>query len=528
MKNIICNILLLLPLICFSQQTFDKHYTFTTWTIGNQVLEIPGQGYIVVGVNDSLAFDSLGIPTYDYWSGLILKLDYNGDTIKSFEIGNKDTLFQTLYGKNSDDFFRTAILTDDGNILVGGETQSYNANFLYDYDLWLLKFNLNLDLLSLRTFGIPDSAIGMSTASGNKLHNGGIVLPGFQNYLGFSNSQFHISAFDSSGTLVFHQRILPLLNGQLLGAVETIDSGYMTTGLLYNNIFSSDLSPIVIKTDSVGNVEWYHVLPYSGDMHGAHDITRTNDGNCVYTWANVVYSSGAVNKVWDFHATKIDILGNEIWTKEYGYTFDYYQRIKETPNGNLMMVGWFTDTIGFGKQAYLMLCDANGDSLWTRKISGEPGTSPASMPICYDGTFTSDGGYILTGQTFCCNFTPNFGWTSSLWILKTDSLGLITSVINLPKPDLQHASLSNPYPNPTRDKCTITTLIPPTNENTQGEKGAFLILFDLQGRQLQKVEVDVGLNQTIIDLSTYVSGEYVVALSIDGFNAGTKKIILQK
>jgi len=503
-----------------SQQNFDRYYTFNTWTNGTQVLEIPGEGFFVVGYNDSLSFDINGQPLLDYYQGIIVKLDYNGDTIKTFQLGNKDTIYTYLYGSNSDDSFRTAVLSDDGNILVGGETQSYNATNYYDYDLWLLKFDPDLNLIFNKQFSLPDSQIVVGFAQGRKNRFGGLVLPGNQQNFSGSIYQFNLSSFDSLGNLIFHQAILPLFNGSLFGVTETSDRGYICVGQKCNFCFLSDLSPIVIKTDSLGNVDWYQILPYSGDINTAYDVVNTQDGNYVYTWGNVVLAPGAQHKVWKMHFTKIDLSGNEIWTKEYGYSFDYLQRIKELPNGNLMLTGWFRDTLAFSKQAMLTVCTNNGDTLWSRKFSGDP----VGNIKCMDGGFTSDGGFILTGETYCCNFTPNLGWTSSLWVLKTDSLGLITSVINLPKPELNLTSLSAPYPNPTSNKCTITTLIPP-GDNYMSGSDYYILVFDLLGRQLEKIKITYGLIQTILDFSMYENGEYVIALSINGFNAGTKKVI---
>lgn len=518
-------LLFFVPVFCFSQQVFEKYFTMSTFTSGDKVIEIPGIGYFIVAFNDSVAVDSLGIPFMDFVSGKICKLNYQGDTVKVFNIGNEDTLFRSLYGQNSDDFSRDLILTDDGNLLVIGETESYNASFLYDYDLWLLKFNTNLDLLWMKNFSIPDSSLNIQFGESCKLANGNFVIPGTINYMNTIEYHFRLTEFDTNGNLVFSKSLLPNDLGFLIGVVETSTHGFIATGYIYNNISNNDLSPIVIKTDSLGNVEWHHILPYSGDIHLAQSITKTNDGNYVYTWENVFYRPGALHKVYMMHATKIDELGNESWTKDYGYTFDHYQRIKELPNGNLMMVGKFTDTLGMGPQGLLILCNSNGDTLWTRKFSGEPGISFAPIPRCYDGIFTSDGGFILSGETACCNFTPNLGWTSSLWVVKTDSLGLITSVSDLPNPETGNTIISLPYPNPCHERCTITTLVPPENANTSGERGIYLLLFDLQGKQLKKIEIGIGLYQTSIDMNDLSTGEYIIALSVNGFNRGVKKVV---
>jgi len=519
------SIFLLLPVLLFSQNVFEKYYTFDTWTRGDQVLEIPGQGYFIIGSNDSLAFDSItGQPTTDYYQGIIVKLDYNGDTLKTFQIGNADTMYTHLFGSNSDDEFRTAIVTDVDHILVGGVTQSYNADNFYDYDNWLLKFDTSLNLIWNKQFSVPDSQILINYASGRKLSNGGIVIPGAIRHFTNHPTQFRLSSFDADGIPLLLKTILPNLSGEFLGACGTSDGGYMAAGMLFNVIQHSNLSPIVVKTDSTGNVDWYHVLPYNGEMHQADDVMQTDDGNYIYTWANVVWRSGA-KKVWIPHLTKIDIHGNEIWTKDYEYSFDMLRRIKPLANGNFMVTGWYTDTLGTGRQVLLQLFDTSGNTLWSRKFDGP---NPRRTIIGMDGTNTSDGGYILTGETYCCNFTPNFAWTSSLWVLKTDSLGLITSVSNVISPVQQGAAIGNLFPNPATDYCSVNTLIPPTEYMGYGEKGAYLLLFDLQGKQLQKIEVSEGLNHTRIDLSLYANGEYLVVLAVDGFNAGTKKVVVQR
>lgn len=517
MKIVYALILLISALQTNAQQVFERYYTFNTWSTGERVLEIPGTGYITIGWNDSLSFDSTGsIPLADYYQGLITKIDYNGDTIKTAQIGVGDTLYTFLFGYDSNDFFRSGIITADGSVIVTGTTQSYNPESLYDYDLWLLKYDQNLDTLWTNRFSIPDSAFDIYNSRAIETNNGGIAMVGNQHTF-FGGRQGMIAVFDSSGNLNFHQRILPQSYSELLGVAQTSDNGFICSGVFLNNL-GGNSSPLIIKTDSLGIEQWHYTLPYSGDLHFAHTITKTQDGNYVFTWGNVVITSGASNKVWMYHATKIDEQGNQIWTKDYTYSFEAGLRVTELPNANLMFSGLFSDTLSFGVDALLMICDSNGDTLWTRKFRD----NIHNGILCWDGNFTSDGGYILTGQTYCCNFTPNLGWTSSLWILKTDSLGLITSVPDELQPNLSQVLLGESYPNPSGNNVYISSIIPPDIHN------ASLLLFDVMGKQLQEIKIEAGSNQTEIDLSEYASGEYIVALSVDGFNAGTKKIIVQR
>ena len=475
-----------------AQNGFENHYTFNTFSNGEGVLEIPGSGYYIIGWNDSVVVDNNGA-SISYVEGLIVRINYYGDTIKTYHAGWGDTLYHLLYGYDSNDIFRSGIITDDTNLLITGYTQSYNPQNYYDNDLWILKLDRNLDTIMTSTFSIPDSALATWNTVALKNNQDGIVIGGYQSDFPNGIKQSQITAFDSNGNLKFHQRLLPNSLSWLQGVAQTTDGGYIAVGA-YVNIFPNDCSPLVIKVDSQGNYNWHYLLPFSGDYHFAESITKTQDGNFVFTWANAVQNAGAVHKVYLYHATKIDQSGNQIWTKDYTYSNDPAFRVKELPNKNLIMGGLFVDTLGTAncRQALLILCDSLGDTLWTRTFYEFP--NPIS-PLISDFNYTSDGGFILTGNTPCCNFSQNFGWTPSVWVLKVDSLGLITAVNNLPNSDVPSNSLGVVYPNPTSNSCVVSTIISPEIEN------ALLVLYDMNTKQLQEIKIGNGFNQTKIDLS---------------------------
>jgi len=50
----------------------------------------------------------------------------------------------------------------------------------------------------------------------------------------------------------------------------------------------------------------------------------------------------------------------------------------------------------------------------------------------------------------------------------------------------------------------------------------------MQGKQLQNIDISTGLNHTRIDLESYSKGEYIVVLVLDGYNAGARKIVVQR
>lgn len=511
----------------FSQSAFDRYYTFDKWTRSNKVIEIPGEGYYAIGHNSILFFDSLNQPSGGQNLGIIVKLDNNGDTVETFQIGGNDTMYHYLYGGDSDDFFRAGCVLNDG-FVAAGETQSYNAQNYYDYDLWLVKFNSNLDTLWSQTFSVPDSQIITSgTANMIQLSNGDFAIPGSQrNYLTWGNRHGHLTVFDSTGNLKKHFRFTNPSSSTIIGVAEASNNGFILSGIKFNG--TNDESPLIFKIDSSGNTVWMTVLPYSGDLHFAQNIIRAQDGNYIYVWANVYFPVGAQYKMWYYHATKINEQGGEIWTKNYVYSYDGSQYIREMADGKLMISGWYTDTLGNGKQALLMLCNSNGDSIWSRKFNGPSGTNSGTFLICMDGIPTVDTGVLLGGESYCCNYDSILGYhTSSMWLLKIDSLGLIELGFN--EPFVNNSQIGIPYPNPSSTQTTVTVLVPPTNHNgITGEKGAQLLIFDMQGRQLQKHLLQTGLNTLTIDVSSLASGEYLCVLALDGYNAGGRKFIVNR
>ncbi|MBP7270456.1 MAG: hypothetical protein KBB38_09160, partial [Bacteroidia bacterium] len=134
-------------LSAIAQRTFERHWTFNNWSAGERVLEVPGSGYYTIGWNDSLSFDSLGQPQIDYFEGLVTHFDYDGNAIKAFRYGNDDTLFNRLFGGNSDDSFITGVVDSNNRLFLAGWTQSYGVQSFYDYDFWLVKLDTNFNII---------------------------------------------------------------------------------------------------------------------------------------------------------------------------------------------------------------------------------------------------------------------------------------------------------------------------------------------------------------------------------------------
>jgi len=101
------------------------------------------------------------------------------------------------------------------------------------------------------------------------------------------------------------------------------------------------------------------------------------------------------------------------WTRTYGGADDDLGRsVQQTSDGGYIVAGW-TDSYGAGGfDAYLIKTNASGDTLWTRTYGGAGDDYGRSVQQ------TSDGGYIVVGETFSFSIDA-----SDVYLIKTNASG---------------------------------------------------------------------------------------------------------
>lgn len=264
--------------------------------------------------------DSVWNFTTDYW---ILYLD---------SMGNK--LWDKSYGGLGDDVVRSACITTDGNILVGGMAQA--------------------------TVGgdVTDTSRG-------------------------GNNDYWVIKLDTSGNKIW-DRLYGGNNDENLRAIKpTPDGGAIICGWTYSGQ-SGDVSEPpkgfsdtwLVKIDSAGNKQWDKRYGGSGascDLLGS-DILKYEDG---YLVAAIVNST-AINDVSepsfggnDYWVMKIDSIGNKRWDKRFGGNgIDEFPKITVLPDNSVVVVGYSdsdTSSIktdgGYGLEDYWAIRFKYNDSL---------------------------------------------------------------------------------------------------------------------------------------------------------------------
>jgi hypothetical protein len=197
-------------------------------------------------------------------------------------------------------------------------------------------------------------------------------------------------------------------NTQVCRSVQqTSDGGYVLGG--YGQpVGSLNHDMVLIKTDSMGRLEWERTFGGAYEDEGKA-VQQTSDGG--YMLAGHTYSFGPSG---DVYLVKTDSFGNLEWERTYGGPFmDWCFSAQQTSDGGYVLAGWTDETGGFyGEDMYLVKTDSMGYMQWQNSYSGP------YVDCCYSVQQTEDGGYVLGGS-----HGVNLSGNCDMWLVKTDGQG---------------------------------------------------------------------------------------------------------
>lgn len=174
--------------------------------------------------------------------------DYDFFVVKTDSNGNKE--WEKVYGDSDTDNGRAIIQTLDGGFIVAGETRSYGSNPGYTFDLYLVKIDVNGDVIWDSTYGgIEDEAC----RSVNQTTDGGYIIAGHTHSFGAGVNDVYLVKIDSIGNLEWQSTYGGAQSDGAYDVKQTSDSGYIITGLTKS--YGAGISDVyIVKTDPDGNV----------------------------------------------------------------------------------------------------------------------------------------------------------------------------------------------------------------------------------------------------------------------------------
>jgi hypothetical protein len=363
-------------------------------------------------------------------------------------------LWQEELGGTNYDLFTDVIITSDGGSVALGWTMSndgdvtgYHAN----EDVWVVKLNTTGSIQWQKTLG------GSGDDRGYELQqtaDGGYILTGFTTSTDGDISFTHgtvdawLVKLDSIGTLEWEKTLGGSLWDFGRSVCQTYDNGYFIGGYTQSN--DGDVSGNhdttgntydgwVIKTDSAGNIQWQRAFGGTGNSgDGFYSVQQTLDsGYVVAGYANSVdgdvlgYHGGVGADMW---ILKLDTSGAVQWQRALGGTGsgsglygDIAESIRQTSDGGYI-IGGETDSFDgdvTGNNGGLYDC-------WIVKLDSagaiqwQQALGGTSSEHGYSVHQTMDGGYIMAGNTFSNNGdVTSYHGSGDAWVLKLDSAGTI-------------------------------------------------------------------------------------------------------
>ena len=377
---------MLLSLSAFAQPDtlWTRTYGGNYYDYGKSVLQTTDGGYVIVGTKAVSIYDN------DVW---LIKTDDDGNETWTQTFGGSD--YEAGYGVQQ---------TSNGGYIIVGQTSSYGAG---SADVWLIKTDANGDSIWIQTFGGSSNDIGRCI---QQTTEGGYIITGKTSSFGAGGSDVYLIKTDANGNETWMQTFGGSNSEDGYGVQQTSDGGYVITGI--TSSFGAGGSDVyLIKTDANGNSMWTQTFGGSSNDIG-RSVHQTTDGGYIVTGRTESYGSGSED-VW---LIKTDAFGNESWTNTFGGSFDDEgESIQLTTDGGYIITG---TTISFGAgfgAVYLIKTDANGDELWYQTFN----RNSCDFGKCVQQT--SDGGYIITGDTYAYGMGQ-----SDVWLIKTDEEGTIS------------------------------------------------------------------------------------------------------
>jgi hypothetical protein len=412
---------------------------------GNYAIQCHDSGYVIVGYTNGYNSSENDI--------ILIKTNYNGIVE-----------WTKVYGGNFNDQAYVVLQTPDNGFIIGGHTHSLSF-FPGSLDIFLLKTDSLGNVQWTKTYGdgADNNFYDLNFTSDSSY----LVLGRTGNYAGYGFFNFYLMKINTSGQLLWERGYGTSDEDSPTHAHQTMDGGYVACGTTW----SSNAEMYVVKTDSLGGIQWAKVYGTGMDNNIGTDIIQTADSDYILIGGSDLLTE-TVSSI-----LKLDKNGDTIWTRTYqDYQWDMATQIRSSSSSYLIQTKTFlikTDSLGI------------------------TGCNNRSLSYYYSDTPT------LNYLTFPMSSTPY--WPSNRTIL-IDTINGVTSspvcstagfaVINN---DSNSISI---FPNPALNKINITT----------SNVISIIEIYNLFGERLH-VNISTFNNENAeIDISKLKAGAYILKL----------------
>lgn len=425
MKHLAYTIILLQSLFmctnCLAQNIFNKIVNTDHQSMNLLVSTTPiDSGYIlVIGSGD---VDGYG---YNRCS-MILKTDNMGNVLyRNFVCDSIVDVYEGWYNQK-------IIVTNFG---------TYKYIFLKELlGVYICEFDEHLDIINSRTiyFSNDSSLVNVGMMEFSCIDDY-LYIPASTKIDTLDTEFWHpiLYKIDSNNNIIYKKNLyLDNSKHQYFHIREAHDSNLIALGNI-NSLYN--LSWLVSKIDTAGNMIWHHIYGRSGWPNGSEKYIASSPDSC-YVMSGVYPVCYANRNEWETSdaacVRKIDEDGNLLWERIIkNYYSNYYNGPGMHPvdctydlyvdeEGYIYVAGQGTN-LSTGMAGFLTKLSSDGNIMFRRYYTPD---GSKNGPTVYLNSVkpTPDGGLIMGGYTYDRYYTAaEFGdYYQQPWLIKTDRDGL--------------------------------------------------------------------------------------------------------
>ena len=393
--------------------------------------------------------------------------------------------------------------------------------------LW--RFDDALDTLWTRSYSDnPPHDTSFLFRNFRELTDKGYIIAGSHGLVnGTAKIRINLNRIDSLGSILWRKYYGSGNVNFLPSDVSvTSDRGYIIGAGFYpsNGSSTQDNDPYLIKTDSLGNVQWTKKLGNPYCREECVMVDQALDGNiiCGTTFSDTCWGSSG----WLSLINVVKITNNNVivWDKKYGVRkrFLGLNKIRVLPDGSIIATGVYDHITDYTRNnvGWILKTDSAGNEEWYREY--QLLYEYKSNNTLYNVIPAPDNGYIACGSVW--PYPPDTG-TQDSWVLKVDSLGCEAPDQCWVGQDEIWVKTFTPdkpfivYPNPVTDKLTIEFHINP--------EGAEIEILNLTGQAMITTRISPNRDILELDVSQLPKGLYILKVTMPGKRPVMEKVVVQ-
>ncbi|MCB9293734.1 MAG: T9SS type A sorting domain-containing protein [Lewinellaceae bacterium] len=346
------------------------------------------------------------------------------------------------------------------------------------------------------------------------------------------NGDIYLLKFDSTGALlenyiyegspteVPRSMLLEPDGGVIVGAKSS------NTGQVWQDYYSR---AHVFKISSPGEIEWEYFTPANQLFDMARDMVRAPDGGLVIASGKGIEHDVNISTSilqWHPYLFKLNAAHELEWGREFrgarhAQGTSAVKVVSALDGSGYVATGRIIEDYSIGVEvggSWIFKASPEGDSLWARYYSFFDDI--LSFPHPWDLKATSDGGYVIVGETR--PRPPDSPQLLRAWMMKVDEHGCLIPGCHLldgvEETDISQAELAI-YPNPARDFLNFQL------RGTALPKGAQFRIVDITGKTMKAFKAGNLADTYVVSVGSWPGGVYFLQYLMDEKVLRSKKFI---